>query len=73
RATLLAIDFARELASAAGIRSIAPLDRLKSLVGERRLRLAWHLARMDAFRSLNDIPALEQEQQLLYRYMEGKQ
>lgn len=73
RATLLAIDFARELAAADGIRSIAPLDRLKSLVGERRLRLAWYLARMDAFRSLNDIPALEQEQQLLYRYMEGKQ
>ena len=73
RASLLAIDYARELSVTEAVRSLAPLDRMQPLVTDRRVRLAWHLARMDVSRALNDLPALEQEQQLLYRYMEGKQ
>ncbi len=66
------VGLARDQALAAGVDGIALLDRVLPFVTKRPVRLAWHLARLDLFRQQNDLRAYEDEQQRLYRIMEGR-
>jgi tetratricopeptide (TPR) repeat protein len=48
------------------------LDRVRPFATDRTVRLNWHLARMDLFQQCSDLRAYEDEQQSLYRFLEGK-
>lgn len=48
------------------------IDRVRPHAADRQVRLNWHLARLDLFQQEQDLRAYEQEQQSLYRYMEGR-
>jgi tetratricopeptide (TPR) repeat protein len=64
------IGLARERALAGD--GVAVLDRITPVVTTRQSRMAWRLARLDLFRQSGQLRAYEDEQQRLYRLMEGK-
>lgn len=66
------VAFARERALAEGAGGIRWLDRVRPFAEERSVRMLWHLARLEFFKAVQDLRAYEQEQQKLYRLMEGK-
>jgi outer membrane protein assembly factor BamB/tetratricopeptide (TPR) repeat protein len=51
---------------------LATLDAIVNLLTAREQRLRWHLARVEICKEVADLPALDREQQRLYRIMEGK-
>jgi hypothetical protein len=70
RAATKAVALARELALREG--TVAPLDRVGEHMQSRPVRLAWHLARLDFYQRTDDLRSYQEEQQRLYRVMEGK-
>jgi outer membrane protein assembly factor BamB len=66
------IQLAREVALKAGSTGAAALDRARPFATSRQARMLWHLARLDFFKQVQDLRAYEEEQQRLYRFMEGK-
>lgn len=68
----LLLGLAREQALSLGKDGVALLDRVRRSVRERRSLQSWHLARLDLFRQISDLRAYEDEQQRLYRLMEGR-
>ena len=66
------VALARELAMEQEVEGIAVLDRAEPFVRSREARMQWFLARLELYRQIQDLEAYEQEQQRLYRYMEGK-
>lgn len=69
----LARDLVRQLAGEGkASEARAWLDRVRPFAQDRTVRLNWHLARMDLFQQSNDLRAYEDEQQSLYRFLEGK-
>jgi hypothetical protein len=72
RGTEQMIQLAREVALKAGSTGAAALDRARPFATSRQARMLWHLARLDFFKQVSDLRAYEEEQQRLYRFMEGK-
>ena len=66
------VSLARELAMKRGEEGMPVLDNIETLVTDRDARMQWHLARIDLLRQIQDLTSYQQEQQRLYRYMEGK-
>ena len=66
------VALARELAMERGKEGISVLDSIEPLVTHRNARMQWYLARIDLLHQIQDLTAYQQEQQRLYRYMEGK-
>lgn len=66
------IALARELALTPGQDGMAVLDAVRPAIVDRNVRMSWHLARLDLFQQRNDLAAYADEQQRLYRIMEGK-
>lgn len=52
--------------------ALAQLDARAATFAERRLRLQWHLARLELCKARGDAVAHEREQNRLYAYIEGK-
>ncbi|HLQ39019.1 MAG TPA: PQQ-binding-like beta-propeller repeat protein, partial [Planctomycetota bacterium] len=50
----------------------ALLDRVRAFATDRTVRMNWHLARLDLWKQVQDLRAYADEQQRLYRFMEGK-
>lgn len=67
------VSLARELAMKRGTDGMAVLDGVDALVTDRNARMQWYLARIDLLHQIQDLTAYPQEQQRLYRYMEGKE
>jgi hypothetical protein len=66
-------DLVRQLAADGKVNEArAWLDRVRPFATDRAVRLNWHLARMDLFQQVSDLHAYEDEQQSLYRFLEGK-
>jgi hypothetical protein len=66
-------DLVRQLAADGKVNEArAWLDRVRPFATDRTVRLNWHLARMDLFQQVSDLHAYEDEQQSLYRFLEGK-
>lgn len=63
----LALAGEDELAAA-----LAAFDEISALCSQRKVRMSWHLARVEACSEAGDLLAREQEQQRLYDFMEGK-
>lgn len=76
QATSKMLNLARERALAIAAKepaaALALLDRVRSHVADRTVRMYWHVARLDLFKETHDLNAYEDEQQRLYRFMEGK-
>ena len=53
--------------------AVALLDRVRPFALDRTVRMNWHLARLDLWKQIPDLRAYADEQQSLYRYMEGKE
>lgn len=66
RARAAALARSGDLAAA-----LAALDSVRELLDERRVRLDWHLVRIELCKDVGDLRAHEREQQRLYDYMEG--
>ncbi len=71
------LSLSRELAlamAANGSRTQALdlLERCRMHAVQRELRERWHLARIEVFRLLQDLESVEEEQQILYSFMDGK-
>lgn len=66
------VALGRELALADPERGVAHLARVHPFVQDRTVLMLWHLARLELFKQQQDLRAHEQEQQRLYRLMEGK-
>lgn len=58
-------------AGAAG--ALAKLDAVLPFATDRKVRLEWHLARLEVCKEAGDLRGHENEQQRLYDYMEGKE
>lgn len=52
--------------------ALAVLDGAADALQRRRLRLYWHLARLDLCKAAGDVAAHEREQNRLYEFLEGK-
>lgn len=52
--------------------ALAVLDTVRDLLAERRVRLEWHLTRLEFCKAAGDLRAHELEQLRLYDYMEGR-
>jgi len=52
--------------------ALSLLDRVRVHIHDRTVRMDWHVARLDLFKEIQDLRAYEEEQQRLYRFMEGK-
>jgi outer membrane protein assembly factor BamB len=50
----------------------ALLDRVLPHATDRSVRMNWHLARLDLWQQVGDLHNHEEEQQRLYRYIEGR-
>jgi outer membrane protein assembly factor BamB len=77
RSSARMLSLSRELAlarAADGSREQALdlLERCRRHCAQRDLRQRWHLARIEVFRLLQDLESVEHEQQILYRFMDGK-
>jgi hypothetical protein len=72
RGTEQMIQLAREVALKAGRSGVAALERAHPFATSRQARMQWHLARLEFFKQVQDLSAYEEEQQRLYRFMEGK-
>lgn len=76
QATARMLNLARERALAIAPKdpaaALALLDRVRTHIVDRTVRMDWHVARLDLYKETHDLNAYEDEQQRLYRFMEGK-
>ncbi|GAB4138430.1 MAG: hypothetical protein Fur0037_04120 [Planctomycetota bacterium] len=68
----LARERACSLASTDWAGAIAVLDGIEPFLSDRRMRMDWHVARLDAHRFAGRMREYTREQEKLYRLMEGR-